>query len=187
MPQQAQAGDPASSNAAAGRRKTKHEKALAELAFSNPGVKAAVAAVAQSPPSSSAGSASSWLTRARKASETGSDTSHSETGSDTSHEDLPPPPTRKSLWAVCQGRLGLQEERDLQRATEASRRDATSAAWSAAPRGGAGGASGGRSERDNYQGDVSPFCGLPNLGNTCFVSAVMQLLFPVYCPSAAAA
>ena len=44
MAQQAQAGDPASSNAAAGRRKTKHEKALAELAFSNPGVKAAVAA-----------------------------------------------------------------------------------------------------------------------------------------------
>ena len=76
MAQQTQAGDPASSNAAAGRRKTKHEKSLAELAFSNPGVKAAGAAVAQSPPLSSAGSASSWLTRARKASETGSDTSH---------------------------------------------------------------------------------------------------------------
>jgi hypothetical protein len=181
MAQKAQAGDPASRNPAAGRRKTKHEKALAELAFNNPGVKAAVAAVAQSPPSSSAGSASSWLTRARKA---------SETESNTSHEDLPlpPPPTRKSLCgAVCQGRLDWQEERDLQRATEASRWDATSAAGSAAPRGGAGGASGGCSKRDISQGDVSPFCGLPNLGNTCFVSAVMQLLFPVYCPSAAAA
>jgi len=51
------------------RKMTKHEKALAELAFSNPGVKAAVAAVAQSPPSSSAGIASSRLTRARNCAE----------------------------------------------------------------------------------------------------------------------
>ena len=79
-----------------------------------------------------------------------------------------------------------------QPAIEASLSDATSAAWSAAPRGRAGGAAGGRSE----QGDAAItvhgesvrglFCGLPNQGNTCYVSAVMQLLFPVSYPSAAA-
>ena len=50
------AASAAKANAEAGRKKTKQDRALAELAFINPGVKAAVAVVAQSTPSSSAGS-----------------------------------------------------------------------------------------------------------------------------------
>jgi hypothetical protein len=51
----------------ASRKKRKLDKVLAELSFGNPGVKAAVAAVPQSAPSSSAGSASSPLRRAAAA------------------------------------------------------------------------------------------------------------------------
>jgi len=66
------------------RRKTKQDKVLAELAFSNPGVKAAVAAVPQSPASSSAGSASSPLTRAAAArSLPFRDNDNTESGGDT--------------------------------------------------------------------------------------------------------
>jgi hypothetical protein len=93
----------AEANTAAGRRKTKQDKALTKLAFSNPGVQAAVAAVAQSPrpssasilqntPAPAAGSASNVLARAGKRR-----LEAAETGSDTSLEDLPPLSARKRV------------------------------------------------------------------------------------------
>ena len=54
-------------DSAESRRKTKRDKGLADHAFSNPGVKAAVATVPQSPPSSSAGGATNPVTRAAAA------------------------------------------------------------------------------------------------------------------------